>query len=671
MIASVGIYAGQSCTRAVTPVWSLSDLPRLASSSSLPDANPPLGLPISTRGGYYGARMARRRSRAKVIWEMPAEHPMAKLLRTNLVLPPMVAVFLVTAFNSFCHGADYQIHIVAPVVTDHMILHDAPLPPVCKRGDTISLAACRGEYEPGAFVVSAAQPLKDVRVEVDPMDGPGAPWPADAVDVRVVKEFYGWTLAQGEGHLAADVPILLVHDENSLVMEPIPGDKYGWKKPVAKGSSAANQLQPVQVDGHRQFWITVHVPDDAAAGVYTTELRILPTNSKATKLTLNVQVYSFNLLPSMLEYSIYYPVTLVPEGSRDWRSGAWRNTAHITPRQYLAESRNMAAHGLTNPNIYSAPTFRQDGSLSFENMDQILELRERAGMRPKVLYLAGTQILITPDRLLTDDEYKKNQDYIRQTNEWARARGYELCHLAFDEWKGEKLANAKNSMQCIHDAGGRMFAAIGSGEFLEHLGDLLDVPILGAGTKGRLSSFASEHYDQMTSLRHMPEIARAGRIEFVNSTERRAVIDRVHAQGHKIYTYGNPMAGQFLPELQRRNQGLGLWRCGFDGTMNWSYSHIASDPFAQRMLYSAVYRIHGGVIDTLHWEGFREGVDDVRYLTTLLTVLGDCAGRFPDEPLVPETYEWLRKIDIEDSDLDEIRREMARRIIGLFRLGAE
>jgi hypothetical protein len=580
-----------------------------------------------------------------------------------------VGLVLIVAVIS--HAADYDVHIVTPAVTDHMILRDAPLPPVCRPGDTLSIAACRGEYEPAAFVVSAPEALKDVRIEVDRLSGPGGTWPAAAVDVRVVKEMFCWTLAQGEGHLAVDVPILLVHDENFLVMEPIPNDKYGWKKPVAKGPfHDADTLQPVQIDGHRQFWITVHVPDNITAGTYTARLQILPANANASELTLEVEVHPFELLPSMLEYSIYYPVTLVPEGSPDWRSGAWRNTAHLTPRQYLAECRNMAAHGLTNPNIYSGPMFRQDGSLSVENMDQILELRERAGMRPKVLYLAGSQILIA-DRPLTDNEYEKNQNYVRQAGEWARARGYELYHMAFDEWKGDKLAKARSSMQCVRDAGGKMFAAINRRGFLKHLDDLLDVPILHAGTRQHLSRFASEHYDQTTALRHMPQIARAGRIELVNSPERRAIVDRVHAQGQKIFTYMNPMAGQFLPQLQRRNQGLGLWRCGFDGTMNWSYSHIASDPFVQRMLYSAVYRIDGGVIDTLHWEGFREGVDDVRYLTTLLAVLGDCAGRFPDEPLVPETYDWLRNVDVADGDLDQIRRDIARRIVALLKLGVE
>ena len=72
-----------------------------------------------------------------------------------------------------------------------------------------------------------------------------------------------------------------------------------------------------------------------------------------------------------------------------------------------------------------------------------------------------------------------------------------------------------------------------------------------------------------------------------------------------------------LPEWQRRHEGLGLWRMGFDGVKNWAYCHIAGDGASQAMYFAMVFRLDDGVLDTLHWEGFREGVDDVRYLTTL------------------------------------------------------
>jgi hypothetical protein len=87
------------------------------------------------------------------------------------------------------------------------------------------------------------------------------------------------------------------------------------------------------------------------------------------------------------------------------------------------------------------------------------------------------------------------------------------------------------------------------------------------------------------------------------------------------------------------------------------------------MIFGYVYRTEDGVIDTLNWEGFREAVDDVRYLTTLLTALDRASGPFSNAPLVRDTYEWLGKVDVEKGSLNDIRAEMARRIEALTELG--
>ena len=54
--------------------------------------------------------------------------------------------------------------------------------------------------------------------------------------------------------------------------------------------------------------------------------------------------------------------------------------------------------------------------------------------------------------------------------------------------------------------------------------------------------------------------------------------------------------------------------------MTWAYTHIdgpASDADLtqqwQLMFWSFVWRTKNGVIDTLGWEGFREGVDDADF----------------------------------------------------------
>ena len=162
----------------------------------------------------------------------------------------------------------------------------------------MELRACRGEYEPASFVITAAQPLEEVRLAVDPVKGPGDPWPQEAVNVRVVKEVYRKNLAGGVA-----LPSLLVYDESFLALEPDPTpNKPHRMKNVVRGELRdAATLQPVTIPQRKQFWITVQVPEDARAGTYHTTVRILPRNGAASELALQIQVYPFPLQPPMLE----------------------------------------------------------------------------------------------------------------------------------------------------------------------------------------------------------------------------------------------------------------------------------------------------------------------------------------------------------------------------------
>lgn len=588
--------------------------------------------------------------------------------RQNPVVLRVVPVCgIVIALSAFCSGADYTVHVVEPPVTNHMILRDGPLPPVCQQATRMKLFACRGEYEPASFVVTASEPLEEVRIEMEPLIGPGGQWPAEAVDVRVVKYLHRWTL----GNLATAVPTLLVHDESFLPIEPVPSPSYDWKK-----MQDTAELLPVSIKQRKQFWMTVHVPVDARPGTYQTTVRIVAKDSDLSKLTLEVEVYPFDLLPSMLEYSIYHPVDVVPAGSEDWRSGRWGgddagNGAYITPQQYIAECKNMLAHGLTNPNLYVGAELDQAGKMHFTRLNERLDLREKSGMRPGgPLYIFDGGGVLVLARKLSEEEKQSIAQATRKLVAWARARGYaDVYIMGHDEVKGEKLRAERDSWQAIHDGGGKIWVACGT-DFFEISGDLLDRPILSAGSHSRINKFAPANYSKTEFLRHMPEIAEVGSFTWMLRADYRAVIDNIHRLGRKIYVYGNPRGGLLLPELRRRNDGLGLWRVGFDGTMNWSYTHIDGEGVRQRMSYGTVYRTDGGVLDTLHWEGFREGVDDVRYLTTLLATLGSCTGRFPEEGLISQTTEWLRRVDVAGGDLDVIRRKMAQRIIELLELGA-
>ena len=573
-------------------------------------------------------------------------------------------------------GADYTVHVIDPAVTNHMILPDGPLPPVCREAMAIEIFACRGEYAPASFVVTASKPLEAVRIELAPLSGPGGQWPTEAVDVRVVKDYYRGTLAPGGG---AVVPTLLVHDESFLAIEPDPTpENPNNMKNVLRGELRdTDELQPVTIEKRKQFWLTVHVPDHVRPGTYRTTVRIVPANSEASELTLQVQVHPFDLLAPMLEYSIYYPVNLVPEGSEDWLSGEWTGGggAWITPKQYIAECRNMLAHGLTNPTIYAGVGKRPDGTLDYARIEQILAVREEAGMGPGLplymtLYLmcSAAEAVTRP---LTEQEKSERIRMVREVMAWGKQRGYpDIYWMGQDEAWGDWLASQRDGFQTIEDGGGKVWAATINPTFFELIGDVLHLPVLMSNVGYHLTR-AAQQYTPQESLGHMAQIAQAGRMDVMAGQEGyRKAIDGVHRLGNKIFTYMNPMGGVMLPQLQRRSEGLGLWRVGFDGTMNWAYMHIGSNGVVEQpMRFAKVFRTDGGVLDTLDWEGFREGVDDVRYLTTLLDALNRARGRFPNAPLIRETDDWINGIDVDDGDLDAIRGEMASRIIALADLG--
>jgi len=161
---------------------------------------------------------------------------------------------------------EYQIYIVDPPINNHTIQEHRPLPPVCKPGTTISMMACRGEYEPASFVIETDSKLENLMVTVGQLAGDsGTTIPSSAVDVRVVQSC--WLRITDFG---GRMNWVLLHDPGLLVI-----DHEEDKAPFTQGMSFTRipidtaTLQPADVAARQQFWLTVHVPKDAAAGKYT------------------------------------------------------------------------------------------------------------------------------------------------------------------------------------------------------------------------------------------------------------------------------------------------------------------------------------------------------------------------------------------------------------------
>ena len=156
-----------------------------------------------------------------------------------------------------------------------------------------------------------------------------------------------------------------------------------------------------------------------------------------------------------------------------------------------------------------------------------------------------------------------------------------------DEASGDVLRSERPAWEAVHQAEGKVFVAVGNNlNAVDSVGNLLDVAILANA---------------------------------LNPTQ----AAKWHSYGHKIFSYANPQAGIENPEIYRKNYGFVLWNAGYDGTMNYAYQHgfgqsIWNDNDHYTKDHVFAYPTSNGVIDTIQWEGWREGVDDTRYLATLI-----------------------------------------------------
>jgi len=507
----------------------------------------------------------------------------------------------------------YTVWIVNPISNDHVLPERFPVPG--SAGTELSLFACPGEYEPVSFALQAIKKLRDVTVECSDARLGKLTLPASQIDVRIVKCWWqgGVDLRYGGGRQPTFTPELLLKDPEFVSVD------HQKKSNTLKDPQAlrdAAELQPVSIPAGttQQFWVTVHVPENAKAGIYRAALTLRSRNAPQVVMPLSIEVLPFQLEEPVLTYSIYYRGVLAADltGTID--------VNRKSPQQYLAEMRNLKAHGVTHPNCYGPPG---------TGLDRTIELRKQAGLAIDPFYSLG----VLTGRAKSPGELEASRRQIRSAVAWASQHGIKEFYIyGIDEAHGEELKAERPAFKVAHEAGAKIFVACRRASF-PVVGDLLDLAVMSRAL--------------------IPGEA-----------------EKWHSVGHRIFSYGNPQVGEEQPETYRRNYGLGLWKAGYDGAMNYAYQHATGDIWddfdAARGFRDHVfaYPTVDGVIDTIQWEGFREGVDDVRYLTTLLKAIEKAkAGKDKDDP-AREAKAWIGEIDI-TGDLQALRANMVEWILRL------
>ena len=456
------------------------------------------------------------------------------------------------------------------------------------QGNTISLSACRNQTESASFAISSAKPISNVQIVAQDLVNPqGNVIPASSVKIQTVivwgqaakddiwLQSNGWYLTPELIVNRSDlVQVDYTRHINWLLVSVNGKEQYvdSSTPTVALPAGAqirdAATLQPFNLaaNENKQVWITVKIPAGTPKGDYTGNIIVSATGDSPQTLKFTIHVNSFELEPSPLDYGLYYN-GIISTGSI---SDHGKTTA-----QYTAEMQDMKDHGV----LYPTATDWWGGQ-SMSSFDAGLSIRNQLGFPKDKLFLLEP----TTTTSLTAAT-------IKQFTTEAAKYGYNNVYFeGIDEGGDSVLSGQASAWSRVHNNGAKVYVAVSNNlNAVNVVGNTLDVAVLA----GALST------SQATAW---------------------------HNTHKELYSYANPQAGVENPAMYRKNYGFALWNAGYDGALDFAYQdQFGNSIYNDFDSVSTTFRDHvmaypttDGVIDTVQWEGWRAGVDDVRYAATLI-----------------------------------------------------
>ena len=494
---------------------------------------------------------------------------------------------------------------------------------------------CRGQFVPLSFAVQAEREMRDLSFRATALRTGADTIPAAAVDLRVVKAWW-----RPYGKAPRFVNELLLHDDafvQASAAEPVNRFRE------LKYPNDLDALTPVTIPAGkvRQFWVTVRIPDSARPGTYRGTITAGDASGHELDLALVLEVTPFDLEPTPLAYSFYYRSYLATEETKEKQGvHSWYKTAD----QMRKELVNMAEHGCNTLCAYVGTVSQTEDGWDFAELELVLGMARDAGLtRSPFLWLAhGLYFLPMPERPSApkdmDEVIARMNDKVAAVTAFLKTKGLpQAAYYGADERMGEELIRLKRGYQALNAAGGLVAQAC-YGNYFGEIGAALSLPIV-----------LNSRHDPMTM----------------------ANIRATQEAGHEAWVYNVPCTNMVAsPAVFRRRYGLALWRNKEDGAIPWEYSGHPRErtPYQERPAGTLYTMTHptwdGDPVDTVHYEAWREGIYDTRYMTTLEKHLARAEEHNGAPGLVAEIQTWLRTFSVHD-DLQQVRRQMKDYILAL------
>jgi hypothetical protein len=527
----------------------------------------------------------------------------------------------------------------------------------------LRLVAAKGEFEPVSFVITPLRNVTGLVMRASALSGARGEIPAGNVDIKVVKCWYqagtAWYSYFGDSNRRELVPELLLNDETLVRVDHQKkdnylrvGDNYRWiSYPREKATEAFNYLtepvadagtlQPISlVKGrNKQIWVTVKVPKTAASGIYRGKISLSAGGRSLGAMRLSVKVLPFELPMPKTYHDLdrAYLVTLYGTGVLDIcdRLGVDQK---IADRQQKAIYRNLLDHNVFNCRSDLTLSRKRDRAKAIAHLQHELRMMKAAGFVTKPLISRGWAYPAGE---------KSIEDYKSRIDDLVKTLVGEVGHrdIYITSWDEAGVDRVKIMRQRAEYTTAK-------------------------GIKLWVTTHRSRHFDLAGYC-----------ISYANhgGWPSRENVATWHALGARVASYAGPHTGPENPDVFRRMEGLARYKAYYDGSFNYKYfsglhptlykkykqnvwNEFMGGSFRSMNL---VYPTANGMIDTLAWEGYREGIDDVRYATKLKqdAARAIATGKTKAVYAAKKALMWLELMDEKTADLNAVRMEMIEYIL--------
>ena len=570
--------------------------------------------------------------------------------------------------------AESFVHYAVPPMSDVQRLRDV-YPHDGKAGGTVKIVMAKDEYEPGSFLVWGLKDLGRVQLELSEFkqvkvkcEGEeketGIVFPMENLDLKVIKVWYqnknAWYSYFADTGFKL-CPELLLNDEDLIRVDetkeanyarlrfddgtvkerwlnpPKPMDKQFWDnyrggygfQPMRKEFCDAETLQPVRIPKgeFKQFFLTARATKDTPAGLYRGEVKV-KSKSKGEgeqwmgSIPVEIRVLDF-ALPKPKCYA---------DDERDFYVASYEYDCigmimELNGGDYELAFRQLKAHlesHLAHNQVFNWLRWGMNAE-----SERVVKLMKEVGMQTESMIGGASCSFGAPAEM--------RARAVREMEAARRRYGAKELYIGYgDEPPARWLAEQRPLFAAYQDAGFKFIIA-GSDNVFRKAGYIYD----------------------WHNISKPPED---------DSTPR--LWNQVG--GARNAWYANQHTGVENPCFNRRQNGMAAYLSGYTALCNYALEfgnyNDSSEGYKPMALVYGHYR---GDLSTLAWEGFREGVDDIRY-ATLAVRLARKAAKSQTTAVRYEgnkTLQYLASFDKERGDLDGCRYELIRHILKMRGLG--